>query len=48
MASNDYPVTPDARFPRKVRTGFFEEQYQLDYLETEGGGRPMSKSPEAP
>ena len=48
MGSSDYPVTPDVRFPRKVRTGFSEEQYQQGYLEREGGGRPMSKSPEAP
>lgn len=70
MASSNYPMTSDARFPRKVRTGFSEECYQqmarvaINYFGgkgsdlarsdgpglpgTEGGGHPMSKSPEAP
>lgn len=51
MASSNYPMTSDARFPRKIRTGFSEERYQrmarvaIDYFGGKGsdlvrGGGP--------
>ena len=51
MVSSNYPMTSDARFPRKVRTGFSGECYQqmarvaIDYFGGKGsdlvrGGDP--------